>query len=139
MIASSRPTQRTDVPDPERATLIVENSFVAIADGAVIGVASHILHPDRVAETASLAVAPDWLSSLVGEQLQNARLAELRSRGVEFVRTESDRGETVDWYVRKYGYRIVGTARKKHSFGLANVDHWTVLELDLRSWRPATP
>ena len=128
-----------DVPDPERSALIVENSFVAIADGVVVGVASYILHADRVAETASLAVAPAWLGSLVGEQLQSARLIEMRARGVERVRTESDRREIVDWYIRKYGYRVVGTARKKHSFGLENVDHWTVLELDLCAWRPATP
>jgi N-acetylglutamate synthase-like GNAT family acetyltransferase len=128
-----------DVPDPERSALIVENSFVAIADGTVIGVASYILHADRTAETASLAVAPAWLGSLVGEQLQNARLSELRSHGVERVRTESDRSEIVDWYVRKYGYRVVGTARKKHSFGLEDVDHWTVLELDLRTWQTPRP
>src|SRR5262245_44277794 len=78
-----------DVPNPERADLVVENSFVAIADGAVVGVASYILHRDRTAETASLAVAPAWLGSLVGEQLHDARLAEMQTRGVECVRTES--------------------------------------------------
>ena len=127
-----------DVPDPERSALLVETSFVATADDVVVGVASYILHADRLAETASLAVAPAWLGSLVGEQLQNARLMELQARGVERVRTESDRREVVDWYVRKYGYRVVGTAPKKHSFGLGNVHHWTVLELDLRSWKAAT-
>jgi N-acetylglutamate synthase-like GNAT family acetyltransferase len=102
----------------------------------VVGVASYILHAGRFAETASLAVAPAWLGSLVGERLQNARLEEMRACGVERVRTESDRSEIIDWYVRKYGYRVIGTARKKHSFGLENVDHWTVLELDLRTWKP---
>jgi N-acetylglutamate synthase-like GNAT family acetyltransferase len=123
------------VPDPERSDLVIENSFVAVADGAVVGVASYILREDRSAETASLAVSPAWLGSFVGEQLQDARLAEMKARGVERVRTESDRSEIVDWYVRKYGYRVVGSAQKKHSFGLEHVDHWTVLELDLRAWR----
>jgi hypothetical protein len=76
---------------------------------------------------------------LSANTFRTPRLAELRAHGVERVRTESDRSAIVDWYVRKYGYRVVGTARKKHSFGLENVDHWTVLELDLRTWRPATP
>ena len=125
-----------DVPDPERSTLLVENTFVANADGILIGVASYILHGDGSAETASLAVDPAWLGSHVGANLQKARLMEMKARGIERVRTEADRPGVVDWYVRKFRYRIVGTARKKHPFGLASVDHWTVLELDLRAWQP---
>jgi hypothetical protein len=37
----------------------------------------------------------------------------------------------VRWYVRKFGYRIVGKAPKKHPFSREDVDEWTVLELDL--------
>ena len=130
-----RPPTR-EAPDPERSMLLTDNTFVALADGVLIGVASYILHDSAFAETASLAVVPEWLGSRCGERLQNARLAEMKTRGVERVRTESDRPEIVEWYVRKYGYRVVGAARKKHAFGLADVDHWTVLELDLRHWQP---
>ena len=50
-----------EFPEPERATIIVENTFVAVAAGSVVGVASYILHADRAGETASLAVDPSWL------------------------------------------------------------------------------
>jgi predicted N-acetyltransferase YhbS len=125
-------------PEPERATIIVENTFVAVVAGSVVGVASYILHADRAAETASLAVDPSWLGLGIGERLQSARLIEMKEFGVERVRTEADRPNVVRWYQRRFGYRVVGTARKRHEFSLANVDHWTVLELDLRTWRPSS-
>jgi len=56
----------------------------------------------------------------------------MKSRGIRQVLTETDRPEVVQWYVRKFGYRIAGTRRKKHAFSLPGVDHWTVLELSLR-------
>ena len=68
----------------------------------------------------------------IGYRLQAARLEEIRRRGFSRVRTETDRPETVAWYKRRFGYREVGTNPKKHDFGLPDVDHWTVLELDLR-------
>lgn len=124
-----------EIPDPERRTLELKNTFVAVANGVPIGVASYILHDGRRAETASLAVSPAWLGSLVGERLQIARLIEMKARGVALVRTESDRPEVVDWYVRKFGYRIVGTAPKRHPFGRADIATWTVLELALDAWQ----
>jgi predicted N-acetyltransferase YhbS len=120
-----------DRPDAERAGLDVANSFVAVAGDFVIGVASYILAGGDRAETASLAVDPAWRGRGVGAALQAARLAELKARGVRHVRTEADRPETIDWYVRKFGYRIAGKARKKHPFSLHDVEEWTVLELDL--------
>lgn len=123
-------------PDPERATLDVANSFVALADEALVGVASYCLHPGGLGETASLAVDPAWRGAGIGMRLQQARLAEMKARGVTRVRTEADRPETIAWYQRKFGYRIVGTQPKKHAFGLAEVEQWTVLELDLEGDAP---
>lgn len=124
-----------ECPEPERTTIIVKNTFVALAGGSVVGVASYILHGVRAAETASLAVDPSCIGLGIGERLQSARLTEMKELGVERIRTEADRPEVVRWYQRKFGYRVVGAARKKHEFSLADVDHWTVLELDLRAWR----
>lgn len=124
-----------ELPNPERSTLDVKNTFVAVADSVPVGVASYIMHAGSFAETASLAVSPAWLGSLVGERLQIARLVEMKARNVALVRTESDRPEVVDWYVRKFGYRIVGTAPKKHAFGRIDIDTWTVLELALDEWQ----
>lgn len=125
-----RPPSKSE-PDPERNSLIVENSFVAVRDGVVVGVCSYILGGPGVGETASLAVDPSCRGQGVGKELQQARLNEMRARGVRKVRTETDRPETVRWYVSNFGYRIVGTNPKKHAFSLPDVDVWTVLELDL--------
>jgi N-acetylglutamate synthase-like GNAT family acetyltransferase len=123
------------VPDSERASLD-DTAIVAVVDGVVAGVASYVLHGPRRAETASLAVDPIWRGGGIGEKLQRARLAELKALGVEEIFTETDRPEVIDWYVRKFGYRIAGRRRKKHVFSLPDVDHWTVLELDLHGWTP---
>lgn len=124
----------TDRPEAERSTLRVENSFVAETDAGIVGVASYIVHSDTVAETASLAVDPDYRGRGIGYRLQVARLEEMRSRGIETVRTETDRPRTIDWYVEKFGYERIGTNPKKHDFSLSDVDEWTVLELDLVAW-----
>jgi predicted N-acetyltransferase YhbS len=120
-----------EVPDPERTTIDVANGFVAEADGRIVGTCSYFLLGDGWAETASLAVDPAPQFAGVGVLLQEARLAEMRRRGVRRVRTETDRPATVRWYVRRFGYRVVGTNPKKHAFSLPDVDVWTVLELDL--------
>jgi hypothetical protein len=52
-------------------------------------------------------------------------------RGIRKIRSETDRPEVVEWLIRHYGYRIVGTAAKRHAFGNADEDHWIVLELEL--------
>ena len=124
-----------EVPDPERAG-IDDMAIVAVAGDRVVGVASYIMHGPRRAETASLAVDPAWRGSGVGAQLQRARLAELKALGVEEIVTETDRPEVIEWYVRKFGYRVAGTKPKKHAFSRPDIDYWTILELDLRAWTP---
>lgn len=120
-----------DNADAERSTIRVENSFVAEDSGTVVGVASYIVHSDTLGETASLAVDPDYRGQGIGYRLQVARLEEMRSRGIETVRTETDRPETINWYIENFGYERVGTNPKKHDFSLSDVDEWTVLELEL--------
>lgn len=120
-----------DTPDPERSGIEIANGFVAEADGRIVGTCSYIVHSPELAETASLAVDPGYQGGGVGYRLQQARLDEMRERGIGTVRTETDRPDTIRWYVERFGYRIVGTSPKKHTFSLAEVDHWTVLELDL--------
>ncbi len=120
-----------DRADAERSSIAVENSFVAEDDGEIVGVASFIVHSATMAETASLAVDPRLRGAGVGRRLQEARLAEMRRRGIRTVRTETDRPETIRWYVEQFGYRVVGKNPKKHAFSLSDVHEWTVLELEL--------
>jgi len=120
-----------DVPDPERSSINIRNTFVALDGSRLIGVGSYLDISRKVAETASLAVDPNFKGMGVGFALQDARLKEMAARGFETVRTETDRPETIQWYVRKFGYRIIGKNPKKHDFSLKDVRYWTVLELDL--------
>ena len=120
-----------DAPEPERVGIEVANGFVAEADGRIVGTCSYIIHSADLAETASLAVDPAFKGGGAGFLLQQARLDEMRGRGIKTVRTETDRLDTIRWYVERFGYRVVGTNPKIHAFSLADIDHWTVLELDL--------
>src|SRR5262245_26326525 len=64
-----------DVPDPETTGLVADGTtFVAVAEGRIVGVASFIEHTDAKAETVSLAVDHAWRGAGVGAQLQRARL-----------------------------------------------------------------
>ena len=117
--------------DAERSGIEVPHSFVAEIAGRIVGTCSYLLLAAGVAETASLAVDPTFKGKGVGFRLQQARLDEMRARGIRKVRTETDRPETISWYVERFGYRIVGINPKKHDFSLSDVDTWTVLELDL--------
>lgn len=120
-------------PNPERESLLLEHTFVAVADNKIVGVCSYLILSSEEAETASLAIDRDYKGTGVGYLLQVERLKEMKARGFKRVHTETDRTETVDWYIRKFGYKKVGTNPKKHDFSLKDVDHWTVLKLDLEN------
>ena len=125
-----------EVPDPESTGLDTPGAaFVADCDGKIVGCACYILHPGRRAETGSLAVDPVYRGLGIGEKLQRARLLELQGLGILSIFSETDRSEVMDWYIRKFGYKIAGKRQKKHAFSLQDVGHWTVLELDLTKWR----
>ena len=131
-MAPVAPSAKT--PDPERSSIHVENSFVALDGDKIVGVGSYIMLSQEFAETASLAVDPDYKGRGIGHKLQMARLREMKERGIKRVRTEADRPETINWYLREFGYKKVGTNKKKHAFSRTDIDFWTVLEMDLESF-----
>lgn len=131
LLAKWNMAPRVGDADAERSGIEVPHSFVAEFEGRIVGTCSYLLLAKDVAETASLAVDPSVKGQGVGYRLQQARLDEMRARGMKKVRTETDRPETIRWYVERFGYRIVGSNPKKHEFSLPDVDTWTVLELDL--------
>ena len=122
-----------EVPNPERESLIKEHTFIALEKKKIIGVCSYLILSEEEAETASLAVDPSFKGKGIGFALQVARLKELKKRGFKRVHTETDRPETINWYIKKFGCKIVGTNPKKHDFSLPDVDLWTVLKLDLEN------
>lgn len=123
----------SDIPNPERESIVIENSFVAENEGHIIGVCSYIHISSDTAETASLAVDPGFKGTGIGYSLQMARFSEMKKKGYRWVHTETDRKETIDWYIRKFGYHIVGKTPKKHTFSLPDVNEWTILRLDLNT------
>lgn len=125
---------RPEEPDAERSRIDVARSFVAERDGKILGTASYIVLGPGTAETASLAVDPGSRGLGLGYRLQAARLEAMWAQGIRHVRTETDRPETVRWYMEKFGYLRTGTAAKKHDFSVSGIDQWVVLELDLGEW-----
>lgn len=124
----------TDNPNPERESLIPEHTFIALMDRKIVGVCSYLILSEEEAETASLAIDPHYEGQGIGYKLQLARLFEMKNRGFIRVHTETDRLKTINWYIKKFGYKIVGTNPKKHDFSLPDVDFWTVLKLDLKNF-----
>ncbi len=131
-MAPIKPT--SEFPDPERSSINIENSFVAFDGKRIVGISSYIILSAELAETASLAVDPEYRGKGVGYKLQEARLKEMKEKRIKKVRTETDRPETIRWYIEKFGYKVVGNHKKKHSFSLLDVDCWTILVLDLENY-----
>lgn len=119
-------------PTVERTDLGPSSAFVAVDGERVVGVASYWLRGGGWGETALLAVHPEWLRQGIGGRLHAARVEEMKRLGATRVRTETDRPEVIAWYQRRFGCRIAGIVPKKHAFSLPDVNHWTVLEQDLR-------
>ncbi|HSI79886.1 MAG TPA: GNAT family N-acetyltransferase [Solirubrobacterales bacterium] len=122
------------VPSPEMDGFEVGSWYVAEAEAAIVGVAGFriVTTPEgAVGKTTLLAVDPARRSSGIGRALQELRLELMRDRGATRVITNADRPETIDWYRRHFGYRIVGEVPKLHEFGLPDVDAWTTLEAEL--------
>ncbi len=123
-----------EIPFPERSSINVENSFVAVDQEKIVGMSSYIVHSSDLAETASLAVDPAYKGKGVGYKLQVARLNEMKSKGIATLRTETSRPETIKWYLKKFDYKIVGKVKKRHSIGPRDIDFKTILELNLQNY-----
>jgi 3-keto-5-aminohexanoate cleavage enzyme len=122
------------VPSAEMAELDLERFFVACVDGRVVGAAGWTLLPDGQGKTTLLAVLPEFTGDGIGARLQDARLEAMLGAGATTVTTNADRPVTINWYRRRYGYRVVGSLTKQHEFGDPSVDRWTTLRMDLTAW-----
>jgi len=122
------------VPSAEMPALDLTSFFVAEHEGAIVGAAGFTTSGQR-GKTTLMAVDPAYRGHGIGERLQELRMDAMSHRGAAVVITNADRPETIDWYRRKFGYRVVGSVRKLHEFGARDIDHWTTLEADLEQWR----
>ena len=134
VLAVMRPWNMHHVPSPEMESLDLSCFFVAEIGEAVVGASGYRILGEGRGKTTLLAVLPSYLGSGIGAALQDARLQAMAALGVHTVTTNADRADTIRWYKSRYGYREVGRLRKFHSFGHADIDHWTTLELDLAEY-----
>ena len=111
LLAQWNMAPRVGDADAERSGIEVPHSFVAEMGGRIVGTCSYLVLTEDIAETASLAVDPAVKGHGVGSRLQQARLDEMRARGFRKVRTETDRPETIRWYIERFGYRVSGQVR----------------------------
>ena len=134
ILAVMRSANMHRVPSPEMGELDLERFFVARVGGRAVGAAGWALLPHGEGKTTLLAVLPAFARRGIGARLQDIRLEAMRAAGATRVTTNADRPGTIDWYQRRYGYRVVATLAKLHEFGDPSIDHWTTLELDLGAW-----
>lgn len=123
-----------NVPSPEMPSFDLDDAFVAEVDELVVGVAGWTVLADGRGKTTLMAVDPAYRRFGIGARLQELRMAELRAAGCQVVVTNADLPDTIDWYVRKFGYRQVGMLPKLHEFGDPAVSAWTTLECDLDAY-----
>ncbi len=122
------------VPSPEMEDFDVGDWFVAESEGAIVAVAGYrLLELDGAltGKTTLLAVDPAVRGQGLGRSLQTLRMERMAEAGARRVITNADRPETIAWYRRHFGYRVVGSVAKLHEFGLPEVDRWTTLEAPL--------
>ena len=122
------------IPSPEMDDFDVGRWYVAEDDARIVGVAGFkmlLADGGPVGKTTLLAVHPEERGRGIGMSLQELRMNLMREAGASRVITNADRPETIEWYKRHFGYKVVGEIAKLHEFGLPDVDRWTTLEASL--------
>ena len=122
------------VPSPEMEELDLSCFFVARVSGHIVGAAGYQLLTPEKGTTTLLGILPEFSGMGIGRDLQDARLDAMHKAGIKQVETYADRNETIIWYKKHYRYREKGTLKKLCDFGLPDVDHWTILEMDLEKY-----
>jgi predicted N-acetyltransferase YhbS len=120
-----------NIPSPEVPRLDLATTFVAAHEDRVVGVGGFEKISESGGKTTVLAVDPEYRRQGIGGELQKLRMQAAHALGCRTLLTECDRAETVRWYRREFGYRIVGSKKKLHEFGDPGIDEWTLIECDL--------
>lgn len=134
MLTVLEPANMHRVPSPEMHDFDIGEWYVAEQYGRIVGLTGYrLLEQDGnlIGKTTLLAVLPDQRGRGTGMALQELRMQLMREAGATRVITNADRPETIEWYCRHFGYRVVGEVEKLHEFGVPEVDRWTTLEAPL--------
>ncbi|MCR3921080.1 MAG: GNAT family N-acetyltransferase [Firmicutes bacterium] len=131
ILALLRPYNMHHVPSEEVREIDTNFFYVAEAEGRMVGAAGFAILTAEVGKTTLMAVDANFGRQGIGLALQAKRMLAMHSLGLEKVITNADRPETIRWYQKHFGYRVIGSLKKVHSFGLDTVDTWITLEADL--------
>ena len=92
----------------------LENAFVALHDGKIAGFC-HYKHLDGdTAKTTLITVLPECRGLGLGEKLHLARIKKARKKGYKKLITFCETPATVDWYVKHFNCKILGTEPVYH-------------------------
>lgn len=123
------------VPSVEMEELNLTCFFVArTLSGDIIGAAGYKILSDNAGKTTLLGVYPEFQGLGIGKVLQITRLEAMYKAGIKHVTTNADHPETIIWYKKHFGYKVIGRLKKLCSFSLDTVDHWTTLQMDLHHY-----
>jgi N-acetylglutamate synthase-like GNAT family acetyltransferase len=86
--------------------LNLQNAFLSIKDGNIVGFSHYKLLENDVAKTTLLTVLPECRGLGLGEKLQVARMRAAYDEGCRKLITFCETPSTVNWYVKHFNYRI---------------------------------
>lgn len=92
----------------------LQNAFVAVDDGKIVGF-SHYKHVEEgVAKTTLITVLPKYRNLGLGKDLQLARMKEAYDRGYRKLITYCESPNVVSWYMKHFDYKIVRSEPGHH-------------------------
>lgn len=121
-----------NIGGPEMPRFPLEDCFVAVSGGRVVGVAGYEVLDAVTAKHSLTAVLPELRNRGIGTALKRACFDYLRGRGVKQVFTNCDDPLVIGWNVQRFGFRPTGKRiTKLEPYGRPDKDHWVNLVLDL--------
>ncbi len=122
------------IPSAEMPQLSYDNYFVAKLEGNVVGFCGYKILDSKNAKTELMVVDRKYRGKGIGYLLQEYRMEDMLSKGIENLITNADLPETVNWYMENFGYKKIARLKKNHEFGEPSISYWTTLKVSLKEW-----
>jgi len=123
-----------NIPSQEMPELTYENYFVAKINDEVVGFCGYKILSATEAKTELMAVDRNCRGKGIGYRLQLRRMEDMIEKGIEILITNTDIPETIEWYKKNFGYQEKGKLKKLHEYSRPDIDHWTILQVNLLEW-----
>ncbi len=122
------------IPSPEMKELDIQHFFVAKIKSKIVGAAGYKMLSATDGKTTLMGVLPEFSGLGIGKELQHKRMKTMYDLGAKKLTTNVDRNETIVWYKKHFGYKEVGTLKKKCLFGREDMEYWTTIETNLEMY-----